>query len=133
MSHFTTIRTKITDLNVLKKCLEEMGYSLEEGELRIKGYAGTTECVDLRISLSDEHGLGFRRSDDGTYELIADWWGITSVDQESLEDQIRTIEKQILQEYACEKVLREAKKHGWIKAKSERQPDGSIRIDFVKH
>jgi hypothetical protein len=84
MSHFTTIKTRIVSKEHLKQALTDLDMEFEEGDLEIRGYQGIRTKVDIRIPTSNpDYDLGFRRNRD-TYELVADWYGITDVTQETL-------------------------------------------------
>ncbi|MGB7414476.1 MAG: DUF1257 domain-containing protein, partial [Thermosynechococcaceae cyanobacterium] len=75
MSHFSTLRTKITDVAVLKSSLADLGISTKT-EADVRGYNGQRVRADLVAMLEGEYDLGWSRNTDGSYDLIADLWGV---------------------------------------------------------
>jgi hypothetical protein len=74
MSHFTTIRTKMVELDAIKRALDDLGYRYADGPVDVRGYANQTVRADLRIdSGRPGRDIGLRRSGE-TYELVADWY-----------------------------------------------------------
>ncbi|MFQ6111965.1 MAG: DUF1257 domain-containing protein [Nitrospinota bacterium] len=124
MSHFTQIQTKITDLNCLKTALEDIGFSYREGDIKVKGWRGKTEKVELVVNTGSMYGIGFKRNEDGFYEVVADWWGVqsrTGIKQ-------RTFINRLNQRYAYHKVLTEAKNKGFTVAEDEVMEDKTIKL-----
>ena len=73
MSHWTTVKTKLNDMSVLKKALKRMGLESQEGEFPITQYE-TTEIAQLKI----DDAVGLSRQEDGTFALIGDFWHSTN-------------------------------------------------------
>ena len=72
MSHFSTIKTKITDKDFLIKALNTLGYSVEENVmLHIEGDHGDGHA-DEHVEVAVTHDVGFRKVNDGTFQLIAE-------------------------------------------------------------
>ena len=42
MSHFSTVKTELRQLEPLVKALEDMGYAPDQGERPVRGYRGQT-------------------------------------------------------------------------------------------
>jgi hypothetical protein len=131
VSHFTTIKTKITDSEALKKALADLGYPIvEEGHnLALYGYQGdrrpqTADIVVRRKYISPlSNDLGFKKKG-AIYELI-----ISEYDLDVLGEWF--IDK-FMQRYAYHKVLSEAKNNDWLKVKEEMMQDGTIKLVFTK-
>ena len=73
MSHFSTIKTKIKDKEILVQTLELLGYDpLEEQELKVAGsHAKDHTTVQAQISIGTD--IGFRWNDvSQSYELVTD-------------------------------------------------------------
>ena len=73
MSHFSTIKTKIRDKQILIKALNILEYNiLEDQELYVSGNHGIGhEKVDAEVSIASD--IGFRLNPmTGEYELVAD-------------------------------------------------------------
>lgn len=82
MSHFTTLKTKLVSLEHLKAALTDLKMAYVEGPVNIRGYGGETTQVQLKVPTRNPgYDLGFRRQE-GTYDLVADWWGIKDLNQE---------------------------------------------------
>ena len=82
MSHFTKLRTKITDKVFLKKAISDMELEYEEGKLKAKGWLWKREKADLIIPTKSGYDIGFRFNGE-TYDIVADWDSIKDVDQET--------------------------------------------------
>ena len=79
MSHFTTIKTQITDKNVLLKALSELGFSdveCHETAQHLYGFQGDARAQTAEIIIrrkyvgSASNDIGFKRHGDGTFEAI---------------------------------------------------------------
>ena len=73
MSHFSTIKTKIKDKEILVQTLELLGYDpLEEQELKVAGsHAKDHPTVQAQIPICTD--IGFRWNDvSQSYELVTD-------------------------------------------------------------
>lgn len=105
MSHFTTIKTRMSDVNCIKAALTYLNFNYEEGDCTVRNYEGSTERVDLAIRTGTEYDVGFRKSEN-EYEIVADWWGLKNY--AGLEEKV-TVDK-IRQRYAYEKIMKEQQK-----------------------
>ena len=77
MSHFTRMRTTLTDGDVLERSLRDLGHQVERGQVSVRGYMGQRTPVELRLpTKSRGYDIGFRRNGGAAYEMVADWWGI---------------------------------------------------------
>jgi hypothetical protein len=124
MSHFTQIQTKITDLDCLKTALESMGYTFREGEVKVKGWRGRAEKVELVVNTGGPYGIGFKKNEEGYYEIVADWWGVqsrTGISQRKFVDRLN-------QRYAYHKVLTEVRNKGFTVAEDETMADNTIKL-----
>jgi hypothetical protein len=124
MSHFTKINTKITDLECLKLALEDLGYTYREGGVRVKGWRGLSEVADVVVETGTPYNIGLRKTTQGVYEIVADWWGVetrTGIVQGKFL-------KELNQRYAYNKVLTEVRKQGFSVAEDEVTADNTIRL-----
>lgn len=77
MSHFTKMRTTLTDGDVLERSLRDLGHQVERGQVSVRGYRGQRTPVEMRVpTKSSGYDIGFRRDGASAYEMVADWWGI---------------------------------------------------------
>jgi hypothetical protein len=117
MSHFTRIRTKLTDIHTVQKALEELGYTVQSG--RVRGYRGQEAQADLVVKTDSGYDIGFRY-EGSTVVMVADLWGLRINRDEFL--------NKVAQKYAYITVVEQAKEQGWQMATEENQEDGSIRL-----
>lgn len=74
--HFSTLRTKITDGEMLKTALRDLGITVKI-EADVRGYNGQRLRTDIVAVLEGEYDLGWGLNSDGSYDLIADVWGVS--------------------------------------------------------
>ncbi len=82
MSHFSQIKTKISDKRYLVAALRALGFQPEEGQVHVRGYGGSRSKVEVRIR-SSTHGydVGFRK-EGKHYVCVADWFGVTGIERQ---------------------------------------------------
>ena len=72
MSHFTSLRAEIKDLEVCKKALENMGLSMQEyGKCR---YFYGTEMMENVVKLPTKYDMALKDNHDGSYSINADFY-----------------------------------------------------------
>jgi hypothetical protein len=132
MSHFTQVETKINDLVSLKTALAELNMEFEEATenqlVKVRGWKGSTLTAEAKIKASKSYDIGLQLTEDGTYKLIADWWGI--------EEETNQTQEQIMQKvtvcYAKHKVKAEVAKQGFTLDDEIVEADGTIRLGVSK-
>jgi hypothetical protein len=109
MSHFSRIKTSIREIDLLKKSLNNLNISWEEKEQLIEGYKSETHKVDLVIHQKNNIDIGFEKTKNNNYQLIADlsFWDQST----SVEVFLDSLHK----EYALTTVLEETNKQGFQK------------------
>ena len=123
MSHFTTIKTQIKDLEALRNALEEMGLSIvTNGEAR--GFVTSTTKGEYVIRLKGPYDIALNKQSDGTYGLTTDWWA------DHVEKEVGKNYGKLLQLYGVLKAMLEAKKKGFT-ANRKTQPNGSIKLTLA--
>jgi Protein of unknown function (DUF1257) len=105
MSHFSTLRTKITESEILKSSLRDLGISVKT-EADVRGYNGQRVRADIVAVLEGEYDLGWSRNADGSFDLIADLWGVAKKHNQT------ELINSINQKYAVNKTLSEVKRPG---------------------
>ena len=107
MSHFTQVETKINDLVALKAALLELGLAFEEATenqlVKVRGWKGSTLTAEAKIKASKSYDIGLQLTEEGTYKLVADWWGI----EEETNEEAAKVQQRIIQCYAKHKVKAE--------------------------
>jgi hypothetical protein len=117
MSHFTRIRTQLRDIETVRHALEDMGYQVEEGEVR--GFMRQRAQADVVVRMDGDYDIGFQKVGD-TITLVADFWGLR-IDREAFL-------QQVTQRYAYITVLDQAQAQGFQVVTQETQQDGSLRL-----
>jgi hypothetical protein len=117
MSHFTRIRTQLRDIETVRHALEDMGYQVEEGEVR--GFMRQRAQADIVVRMGGDYDIGFQKVGD-TITLVADFWGLR-IDREAFL-------QQVTQRYAYITVLDQAQAQGFQVVTQETQQDGSLRL-----
>ena len=132
MSHFTQVETKINDLVCLKAALVELGMEFEEASenalVKVRGWKGSTLTAEAKIKASKSYDIGLQLTEQGTYKLVGDWWGIEEETNETAEK----IQQRVVQCYAKHKVKAEVQKQGFTLDEEHVEADGTIRIGVSK-
>jgi len=121
------VKTKIRDLTCLKRALEDLAYEFteatEEELVRVRGYQGETTEAVLSVRASKTYDIGVKVTEDGTYEFIADWWGVETTRGVGEEEFI----KKLTQRYSYHKVMEEIRKKGYT-LEEEVNEDDTIQL-----
>ena len=127
MSHFTTVETKIKNLNLLKRVLKELGYAYTEAEVnqhvKVRGYQGQKTDAEMVIHASKTYDVGVRVTEKGVV-FVADWWGVETTRGVSEEVFI----KQIVQRYSYHTVMEAVQAKGYTVAEEEVEEDQTIKL-----
>ena len=67
MSHWTKVKTKLTDVNHVKNALTRMGFTFQEGNFTVTEY-GTSEKAEILL----DKALGLSLQEDGTWAFVGD-------------------------------------------------------------
>jgi len=129
MSHFTKVATKINDLVALKKALEQLGwkYTHNEQGVTVRGYRGQTINAELSIDMG-KYDIGVVKTEEGTYELVADWWGVETTKGLKEEE----VAKEINAKYAYQRVVAAVEEQGYTIDTNAVQADGTIKLGVSK-
>ncbi|HKE17920.1 MAG TPA: DUF1257 domain-containing protein [Kofleriaceae bacterium] len=127
MSHFTKCDLKMTNLEAIKRALQDMELAAVEAaegqSVSVRGYRGQTMDAALSISMGT-YDVGVVRADDGTFDLVADWWGVETTKGVS-EEEFKT---RLRQRYAYHNVLIACEAKGYAVEEEVNQEDGSIQL-----
>jgi hypothetical protein len=129
MSHFTKVETKINDLVALKKALDQLGWkyrAAEEG-VEVRGYRGQTMQAEISIDMG-KYDIGVVKTEGGTYELVADWWGVETT--RGLTEQ--EVAKEINQKYAYQRVVAAVEAEGYTVDTNQVSADGTVQLNVSK-
>ena len=120
MSHFSRIQTQLTDPTFLLQALHELGFTVEQGDLRVDGFMGRQADVQILLKLENSYGIGLRYTD-GVYEIVADWAGVRGLNQ-------KQFVQQLTQRYAYCASLAKLQAQGFTLVEETRQGDGQIHL-----
>jgi hypothetical protein len=120
MSHFTTIKTQIKDIEALRSACAELKLSvLQNAEAR--GFVNQKQKGDFVIRLKGPYDIALNKQPDGSFGLTADFWD-GHVERETGKNYGK-----LLQLYAVHKATREARRKGHLIRRTQ-QKDGSIKL-----
>ena len=121
MSHFSKIKTKLYDRNILKKSLSDLKLEWTEQNQQIVGYQKQTHDAEIIVKQSNNYDIGFKWNG-VEYELVTDlmfWAQPYSVDK---------FLNQINQRYAYNSIVQVSERENFNFTQSENSQDGSIRV-----
>jgi len=81
MSHFTSVKVKVSDLDALCEALEGLpGVERVEKDATVRGYAGATRQSQVVAVMEGRYDVGFDldAKNEGEIVITADWWGLNT-------------------------------------------------------
>jgi hypothetical protein len=123
MSHFSTVKTELRDLQSLCEALADLGHVARQGELQVRGYRGQTVVAQLAVSQANGSDIGFRWSaESGSYELVAD------LDLWQQPVPVERFLARLNQRYALRSILSASAAEGFQVAEQSNSVDGTIEL-----
>jgi hypothetical protein len=121
MSHFTKIKTKLYNLEILKKSLTDLNILWSPVESEVRGYKGQTHAAELMIAQENNHDIGFKWNGK-EYELVTDlmFW-----DQEY--SVVKFLDR-VSQRYAFISIVEVSETEGFNFTHAETREDSSVRL-----
>jgi uncharacterized protein DUF1257 len=127
MSHFTKCELKMTNLEAIKLALEDLQWQFAEaGEnqtVNVRGWRGQELGGKLSINMG-KYDIGVVANADGTYDLVADWWGVETTKGLSEVE----VKNQLSQRYQYHNVKIACESKGYTVEEEVNQEDGSIQL-----
>jgi hypothetical protein len=129
VSHFTTIKTKISDPRALVLALRDKGFEtaeVHEEAASLMGYRGderqqTAEVIVRRKFVGHaSNDIGFKRTQDGSFDAIISQYDRPRFDKRWLES--------LTQRYAYHVALAKLEEQGFTLASEETSKDGRIHL-----
>src|SRR5712691_2156315 len=120
MSHFTTIKTQVKDIEALRSACTEMGLALLQNA-EARGYYQNKIKGDYVVHLKGPYDIAVNKEPGGSFGLTADLW------QGHVEQEVGQNYGKLLQLYGVHKAIREARKKGHLVRRSQQQ-DGAIKL-----
>ncbi|MBI3590333.1 MAG: DUF1257 domain-containing protein [Candidatus Melainabacteria bacterium] len=125
MSHFSIIKTQVTDIEILAQSLNELGMEIKFNS-EIRGHNGLKIQAEIVAILPGHYDIGWSKNPDGTYDLIADLWGISK--QHNQQELINSIN----QRFAVNKTIQEIQKSGYKINEQSVKEDGTVTLVIAK-
>ena len=123
MSHFSTVKTELRQLEPLRGALEDLGYAPDAGTQAVRGYRGQTVDAELTVAIEGGADFGFRwNADSGAYEFVPD------LDLWRQSVPVERFLSQLTQRYALRAVLEASRQEGFDLAQQTTGQDGSIEL-----
>jgi hypothetical protein len=122
MSHFSRIRTQLTEQPYLLKALHDLGCKVNTGKGILRAIGGMTLAEAEIVTNLPGSGrlIGFVRQGEH-YAIVADWWGIPNNKRSEF------IEK-LTQRYAYHVAVDKLQEQGFTIAREESEQDGQVHI-----
>lgn len=105
MSHFSTIRTKLKDAEMLKASLQDLGINVKT-YAEVRGAGCQRVQADVVAVLEGDYDIGWARNEKGSLSIVADLWGVSARHDTS------GLISSINQKYAVNKALADVKRPG---------------------
>lgn len=130
MSHFSEVKTHLKCAQTIQSVLKKSGFEVVENPegVEVRGYMGETLQADFKILTKTHYDIGFRKNEEGSYEIVGDWElmpRVADIEQESF---ARWLKK----EYARESILTTAQEQGYEVEEVEDQETGQIQMVVTK-
>ena len=127
MSHFSTIKTQIKEIDPLIKSLDLLGFNINREKKFIKGYKGKVTAVDISMDLPENTKVGFKwDKDSNSYELVTD------LDLWNFNLPVERFISKVTQMYAYHTIIARTKEDGYQIVEEKNQNDGSIELVLTK-
>lgn len=120
MSHFTTIKTQIKDIEALETACQEMGLTVQPNA-NARGYADNQIQGDYVIQLKGPYDIALNKEENGAYGLTADLWN------GYVEQEVGQNYGKLLQLYGVHKATLEARKKG-LTVLRRPEKNGNIKL-----
>lgn len=123
MSHFTTMRTKLTDEGLLRTSLVKLGYRVLPGRSTIGGWRGQSREVDVGVpDIVDGYGVGFTL-EQGAFTAVADW---SELEYRGVSR--RPFVEKVSQTYGLEAAMTALAPQGFTVVEQRTEENGSLRL-----
>ena len=120
MSHFSTIKTKIKDKEILVQALLLLQYNVQEDQELINPINHQHEKVKVDVSIGND--IGFRLNKNGEYELVAD------IQTWDLDVPVRRFIDKLTQQYAVQNIKKVAVEEGFNVEQQIKNVNGEVEL-----
>jgi Protein of unknown function (DUF1257) len=122
MSHFTTIKTKIIEQDLLLKTLDNLKLNWHKKQILVNQFSKEKYLCDILIKQKNNQNIGFLKKTD-SYELIYDeiFWNLTNT--------VSSFNEKISSYYALNLIIKNLSKNGFeIKNLTEQKEFDNVKI-----
>lgn len=123
MSHFTRVRTQITDVERLKVVLTDLRHAHRDQTV-VRGYQGNSLQADVVVNPGGGFDIGFEKGADGAFQIVADWWGVQKDTGIAEADFVRGV----VQRYAYQTVVEQVAKQGFQVVQETVGADQTLKV-----
>jgi len=127
MSHFTKCELKMTNLEAIKLALEDLELEFteaaEQQTVNVRGWRGQTMAAKLSVNMG-KYDIGVVQNPDGTFDLVADWWGVETTKGLSEAE----LKNRLSQRYQYHNVKMACEAKGYSVEEELNEEDGSIQL-----
>ncbi len=120
MSHFTTVKTQIKDIDALRLACAELGLTVKQNA-QARGYYENKTRGDCVIKLKGPYDIALNHQPDGSFGITADLW------EGHVEKEVGKNYGKLLQLYGVHKATLEARKKG-LSVFRRAQQNGAIKL-----
>lgn len=126
MSHFSEVKTELTNRKYILKALQQMGYQTEDNAqgVQVRGFQDNVSEAEFKALTSTHYDIGFKKSVSGGYEIVSDWEILSKISGMTQESFAQKLKK----EYAKTAILEMAKERGLEVEYKENQEDSSLEL-----
>ena len=131
MSHWTKVKTKLSNADTLKKALTRMGYDFNEGNFTVTEY-GKSEKAELLLDKS----LGLSIQDDGTYAFVGDPYHCRTQNLRKYYGKLEQLTQEVATNYAVEEAVENLEQHQFFctdNTEAQLGEDGLITMTFESY
>ena len=131
MSHFTVVKTKLTNKDILKKALTRLGFEYQEGSFKVTEYQTTAEAELLL-----DKALGVALQKDGTYAFVGDPYHCKNSKLRGYYGRTEQLTREVSTAYAVEEAVTNLEQHQFFcteNAEAKIGSDGMIHMVFESY
>lgn len=124
MSHFTRVRTRLTDEPTIKQALARMSYKVLDAADGVRGWQGQRTKAAFKVRVprtSYEIGFVPGSSTAQGFSIVADWWGIRVMTQDEFT-------QRLTREYAYVATVNSLAAKGFQIQEQTTQESGEVRL-----
>jgi len=131
MSHWTKVKLKVTDEELVKKALTRMGFKYELGNFTVSEY-GSSEKAEIKLDKS----LGLSRQTDGTWAFVGDPYHCSTQNLRRYYGKVDQLSTELSTSYAVEEAKTALEAQSFFCTENENAQvgkDGLIHMTFERY